>query len=111
MIGMKELITAAKVREIAKSGGSVLEYSRQNSLVTPEAYDVARELKIELKATDYRVTKKIYRKFCGIRPNFSISDRDLLVFQVKEAIQKQLPNVSIDDETLVAMIERLLDEE
>lgn len=108
---MKELITAAKVREIAKSSGSVLEYSRQTSLVTPEAYDVARELKIELKATDYRVTKKIYRKFCGVRPNFLMSDRDLLVFQVKEAIQKQLPNASIDDETLVAMIERLLDEE
>jgi len=111
MISMKKLITAAKIREIVKSGGSVLEYSRQSSLVTPEAYDVARELKIELKTTDYHVTKKIYRKFCGVRPNFSISERDLLFFQVKEATQKQLPNVPIDDEALVAMIERLLNEE
>lgn len=110
-MGMKELITAAKVREIAKSGGSVLKYSRQSSLVTPEAYDVARALKIELKATDYCVTQKIYRQFCGVRPSFAISDRDLLIFQIKEAIQKQLPNASIDDEALVAIIERQLDEE
>lgn len=108
---MKELITSAKVREIAKSGCSILEYSRLTSLITPEAYDVARTLKIELKATDYLVTKTVYRKFCGIRPNFSISDRDLVVFHIKEAIQKYLTNISIDDETLVAMIERLLDEE
>ena len=107
---MKELITAARVRETAKSGDSVLEYSRQTSLVTPEAYDVARALKIELKAIDYRVTKKVYRKFCGVRPNFTVSDRDLLVFQVKEAVQKQLPNVSIDEETLIDIIERLLDD-
>lgn len=107
---MKELITAARVRETAKSGDSVLEYSRQTSLVTPEAYDVARALKIELKAIDYRVTKKVYRKFCGVRPNFTVSDRDLLVFQVKEAVQKQLPNVSIDEETLVDIIERSLDD-
>lgn len=107
---MKELITAARVRETAKSGDSVLEYSRQTSLVTPEAYDVARALKIELKAIDYRVTKKVYRKFCGVRPNFTVSDRDLLVFQVKEAVQKQLPNVSIDEETLIDIIERSLDD-
>lgn len=107
---MKELITAARVRETAKSGDSVLEYSRQTSLVTPEAYDVARALKIELKAIDYRVTKKAYRKFCGVRPNFTVSDRDLLVFQVKEAVQKQLPNVSIDEETLIDIIERSLDD-
>lgn len=107
---MKELITANKIRELARSGKTAIEYSRQTSIVTPEAKDLANALKIELKATDYVVTKKIYRKYCGIRPNFSISDHELLVFQIKEAVIKVMPEITLDDEALTAIIEKVLTE-
>lgn len=106
---MKELITASTIRRVAATGENILEFSRNNSIVTPEAKDVARALKIELKASDYTVTKKIYRQFCGVRPNFSMTDRHFLVFQIKEAILKQLPVGSIKDEALINIIENTLD--
>lgn len=105
---MKELITAATIRAIAHAGKSVLEYSKRNSIITPEAKDLAHSLGIQLQATDYVVTQKIYRKFCGIRPNFSISDRDLLLYRVKDALLKTYPDANIDDDALNTIIDNVL---
>lgn len=107
---MKELITASTIRRVAAEGEKVLEFSSQNSIVTPEAKDVARTLKIELRTIDYTVTKTIYRKFCGVRPNFSMTDRDFMVFQIKDAILKQLPADQITDEELMSIIEKVVDQ-
>lgn len=105
---MKELITASTIRNLAASKIFVLEYSKRNSIVTPAAKDLAKAFKIELKPTDYLVTKSIYRKFCGVRPNYSITDRELMIFQVKEAVFKQYPNIGLDDDALIAMIDKNL---
>ena len=105
---MKELITASTIRALAASKIFVLEYSKHNSIVTPEAKDLATALKIKLKPIDYLVTKTIYRKFCGVRPNYSITDRELLMFQVKEAIFKKYPNIELDDDALIAIIDKNL---
>lgn len=112
---MKKIITAETIRSLLNQGQQTLSYCAETDLITPEAKDLiaAHHLTIETPSDDTsRVPNektKSPAKFCGIRPNFAVSDRALLYFRIIEMLRKQYPEDQTDDQTLQALIEPILE--
>lgn len=115
---MKKIITADTVRTLIRQGDKRLSYCETRDLITPEARDLLQEYGITLETitrtktedtpSQSRAHSTIKPQFCGICPNFAISDRELIYFRVIERLRQQYPNHQTDESTLRALIEPIL---
>lgn len=113
---MKKIITADTVRTLIRQGDKRLSYCETRDLITPEARDLLQEYGItvernaltEIEKQPSSTQSPTKPQFCGIRPNFRVSDRELIYFRVIERLRQQYPDHQTDESTLRALIEPIL---
>ena len=122
---MKTLITASVVKAKAQEGARTIPYVKKDFIITPEAFEVAKELGIQLlEQTDTSAIAASPKAFsCGIRPNlFPLHDgigvstvSDGLpagyIQQVRHAVIAQLPTGSFPEALLDQIILKVIQEQ
>ncbi|PID44887.1 MAG: ethanolamine utilization acetate kinase EutQ [Proteobacteria bacterium] len=103
---MKVLITAEQIRQYHRNGDKVIDIARENTIITPEAKDVAKKLSIEFRevvepavvhSTDAALPKQA-------SPEPSISD------QIRSAVETKLKPGSCNPELVNEAIAKVLRE-
>ena len=96
---MKHLVTAGIVREAGKSGQKTLAFSSTESIITPEARSVAKELGIEL----------VEQGLIGNNVATVASNQDLV--QIRAAVLSQLGSNSVPEDVLNQLISKVANEQ
>lgn len=119
---MKTLISAAVVKERALAGAKVIEFTKKDYIVTPESFEVAKELGVTLIDTDMAGTRPQKDHFsCGVKPNLfplsspllSSSDSEVSAEQLKQirlAVIAQLPSGSIPEALIDQIVMKVIKE-
>lgn len=119
---MKTLICAANVKERALSGTKIIEFSKKEFIVTPEAFEVAKELGVDLVDKDIvsaRVQKDHFS--CGVKPNLFPLTSPILtpvgetvsaeqLKQIRLAVIAQLPSGSIPEALIDQIVMKVIKE-
>ncbi len=123
---MKTLITAAVIKQHAQSGIGVIEFTRTEYIVTPEAFEVAKELGVALVDVGQKSAAglpeiKKERFSCGVKPNlFSLSGAPLVgtsevsaefLKQVRLAVIAQLPSGSVPETLVDQLVLKVINEQ
>ena len=115
---MKKLITAADIRQSALSGVKTVEYTRAGNVITPEAYEVARELGVALVEAGSVSEVKTYTS-CGVKPNlFPLTDPIIpagispeMLRQIRLAVIAQLPSGSVPESLIDQLVAKVISEQ
>lgn len=109
---MKTLITAEYVKQIHRNGGNSLVIEPKNTIVTPEAYDVAKSLNIKL--VDSSIENSGVMNSSAPKPVLECatnneSDRDQAL-AIRRAVEAKLPAGKHDSALLEQLVNKAIRE-
>ena len=105
---MKRVITVDVIRKSVDQGIYSIVYDRRNTIITPEAWDVAKLLSVDLQ--EEAKEQQVKPQYCGVRPTFTTSDQELLVHTIKHKVKEKLSHLALSNEVLTEVIERVLNQ-